>query len=560
MKNTLVAKILNRVADFLEMEEETFKVKAYRKAAHTIQLLPIDIEEYAKKRKLTELPGIGENIAEKIKEILETGKLSYLEKLEKEYPIDMDSLLAIEGIGPKTIKTLYEKLEIKNLQDLEYHAKKGNLQKIKGIGEKKEKRILENIKFVQSTLGRQPIAYIEPIAEHIKSTLKEHPTIEKVEIAGSIRRGKETIGDIDLLTITQKPEETIEYFTSLEIADEIIAKGPRKAIIRLEDGFECELRTFKREEFGAALLYFTGSMEFNIQLRRLAQSKSMKLNEYGLYKNKKRIASKTEKEIFKTLGLEYIPPELRENNGEIEKAAQGKLPKLVKENQIKGDLHIHTIWSDGTQTIKNMAKTAQNLGYEYIAITDHSGSLKITGGLDEEKLQRQIEEIDKLDLNIHIFKGIEANIRLDGHLDIPDDILSRLDIVIASIHSPGREDMTERILAAIENKHVHIIGHPTGRKLLRRDEYPLNLDRIFEEAAKTGTILEINANPIRLDLRDIYIKRAIEYGCKLAINSDAHRLQDLRNIKWGVKTARRGWATPHDIINTLKIEKIKRIF
>jgi len=558
MKNALVAKILNRVADFLEMEEETFKVKAYRKAAHTIQLLPIDIKEYAKKRKLTELPGIGENIAEKIEEILKTGKLSYLEKLEKEYPIDMDSLLAIEGIGPKTIKTLYEKLKIQNLEDLKNHAKKGNLQKIKGIGEKKEKRILQSIKFVQSTLGRKPIAYIEPIAQYIKSILEEHPKTEKVEIAGSIRRGKETIGDIDLLTITQNPEKIIEHFTSLKIANETIAKGPKKAIIRLEDGVECELRTFKKEEFGAALLYFTGSMEFNIELRKLAQSKSMKLNEYGLYKNKKKIASKTEKEIFKTLGLEYIQPELRENNGEIEAAAQGKLPKLIKENQIKGDLHIHTIWSDGTETIKDIAKAAQNLQYEYIAITDHSSSLKITGGLNEEKLQRQIEEIDKLNLKTQILKGIEANIRLDGRLDIPDDILTKLDIVIASIHSPGREDMTERIIAAIENKHVHIIGHPTGRKLFKRDEYPLNLDRIFEEAAKTGTILEINANPIRLDIRDIYIKRAIEYGCKLAINSDAHRLTDLHNIKWGVKTARRGWATPKDIINTRNLKEIRK--
>lgn len=286
----------------------------------------------------------------------------------------------------------------------------------------------------------------------------------------------------------------------------------------------------------------------------------MKLNEYGLYKNGKRIASKTEKEIFKALGLEYIQPELRENNGEIEAAARGNLPSLIREDQIMGDLHIHTIWSDGTETIETMARAAESLGYEYIAVTDHSGSLKIAGGLDEEKLQRQIEEIDNLDLKVHIFKGIEVNIRLDGQLDIPDDILSKLDIVIASIHSPGREDMTERILSAIQDKHVHMIGHPTGRKLFQREEYPLNLDRIFEEAAKTGTILEINANPIRLDLRDIYIKKAIEYGCKLAINTDAHRLPDLHNMKWGVKTARRGWATPHDIINTLKIEKIKRIF
>ncbi|MDI9624737.1 MAG: DNA polymerase/3'-5' exonuclease PolX [Methanothermobacter sp.] len=558
MKNALIAKTLNRVADFLELKEETFRVKAYRRAAHTIQLLPIDIEEYAKKRKLTELPGIGKNIAEKIEEILKTGRLSYLEKLEKEYPIDIDSLLAVEGIGPRTIKILYEKLKIKNLQDLEYHAKKGNLRKIKGIGEKKEKRILQSIKFVRSTLGRKPLAYAAPIAEYIKSLIEEHPKTEKVKIAGSIRRSKETIGDIDILATTKNPKEVIEYFTSLELVDNIIAKGPKKAIIRLEDGLECELRIFKKEELGAALLYFTGSMEFNIELRRLARSKSMKLNEYGLYKDKKRIASKTEKEIFKALELEYIPPELRENNGEIEAATQGKLPNLIKEDQIKGDLHIHTIWSDGTETIKTMAKAAENLGYEYIAIADHSSSLKIAGGLDEEKLQGQIKEIENLNLKIHIFKGIEANIRLDGQLDIPDDILSKLDIVIASIHSPGREDMTERILSAIENKHVHIIGHPTGRKLFRRDEYPLNLDRIFEEAAENGKILEVNANPIRLDLKDIYIKKAIEYGCKLAINSDAHRLPDLHNMKWGVKTARRGWATTHDIINTMNLKEIRK--
>ncbi|MDD3454954.1 MAG: DNA polymerase/3'-5' exonuclease PolX [Methanobacteriales archaeon] len=559
MKNALVARILNRVADFLELKEETFRAKAYRRAAHTIQLLPTDIEEYAKKRKLTELPGIGKNIAEKIEEILETGQLSYLEELEKEYTIDMDSLLAIEGIGPRTIKILYEKLKIKNLQDLEYHAQKGNLQKIKGIGEKKEKRILQSIKFVRSTLGRRLLAYAAPIAEYIKSRIEEHPKTEKVKIAGSIRRGKETIGDIDILTTTKNPKEIIDYFTSLEIADEIIAKGPKKAIIRLEDGLECELRIFKEDEFGAALLYFTGSMEFNVELRRLARSKSMKLNEYGLYKNSKRIASKTEKEIFKALGLEYIQPELRENNGEIEAALQGKLPTLVREDQIKGDLHIHSIWSDGTETIETLAKAAESLGYEYIAITDHSSSLKIVGGLDEEKLQRQIEEIDKLNSKVHVFKGIEVNIRLDGQLDIPDDILSRLDIVIASIHSPGREDMTERILSAIQNKHVHIIGHPTGRKLFRREEYPLNLDRIFEEAADNGKIFEMNANPIRLDLKDIYIKKAIEYGCKLAINSDAHRLPDLHNIKWGVKTARRGWATSEDIINTMNLKQIKKI-
>ncbi|MGB9978955.1 DNA polymerase/3'-5' exonuclease PolX [Methanobacterium sp.] len=564
MKNMKVATILYEVADLLEMKEERFKPRAYRKAAGTIESLSKPVEELSKEE-LTKLPGIGKSIAEKIEEIIETGSLKYYENLKNEFAIDFESLHFVEGLGPKKIKRFYDELGVVDLDDLEQAAKHHEIRRLEGMGEKTEQNILENIEFARKKTGRKLLGYILPIAEQLKEELKNFKPVIKVEIAGSIRRRKETIGDIDILVVTKENEKVMDFFTGLEHVDKVILKGQSKSTVRLSENIESDLRVIKEESFGSALMYFTGSKETNIEIRKIAIKKGLKLNEYGLFKDNEQIAGKTEQEIFKKLGMNYIEPELRENRGEIKAAIEGNLPELIDYNDIKGDLQMHTKWSDGSYTIHEMAERAREIGHEYIAITDHVGTLRIARGMDENKIRNQMKEIENINKEINeitILKGAEVNILSDGKLDMSNGVLKDLDVVVASIHSGFRhteEKITDRIISAMHNDNVNIIAHPTGRKIHERKAYELDLNKIFETSKDTGTFLEINSYPNRLDLNDANVKRAVEYGCKLSIDTDSHSKANLKHIELGIATARRGWAKKDDVINTLPLKKLEKL-
>lgn len=565
MKNQLVAAILNQVADLMEIDGVDFRTKAYRRAAHTVETLSEDIEDIKIEGRLQELPGIGEKIAGKIEEIVETGSLEYLDNLKKQFPVDYDALMAVEGLGPRSIKQLYNELGVKNLDDLEKNAKRHRIRRLRGMGEKTERKILINLDFARKSTGRNLLGHILPVAQKIKEDLSGNDLVFRVEIAGSIRRRKETVGDIDILVTTKNPGEVSDYFTTMDLVDDVVVSGPTKSTVRLkESGIDVDLRVFDDKSFGSAMMYFTGSKETNVELRKIAIAKGLKLSEYGVFKGDELLAGRTEEEVFKSLGMEYIEPDLRENTGEIEAAIRGELPKLLKYNEILGDLQMHTEWSDGSAKIRDMALEAQKIGYEYIAITDHSGSLRIANGMNEKTILKQMDKIENLNREMDgftILKGVETNIDSYGFLDVPDKILADMDLVIAGIHSGFKQDKKEinrRILSAMENDNVDIIAHPTGRKIQERKAYELDLEKIFETSIETGTWLEVNSQMNRLDLNDMNVKMAVEKGCKLVINTDAHSIMDLINMELGVATARRGWAKKEDIINTLSLKRLMK--
>ncbi|MBW2988387.1 DNA polymerase/3'-5' exonuclease PolX, partial [Candidatus Woesearchaeota archaeon] len=541
--NKEIADIFYEIADRLEMEDERFKVRAYRRAAETIESLPKGIEVY--KDNLTQLPGIGEAIAKKIKEILETGKLGYLEKLRRQMPVDIQGLRRIEGLGPKKIKVLWEKLGIRNVEDLKKAAEQGKIRNLEGFGAKTEQDILEAIKFAQGAT-RFSLGLVLPLAEQLASELSKYA--ERVDICGSVRRMKDTIGDLDILAISTEPQKLMDVFTRLPGVAKVLLRGLTKTSIILRNGLQVDLRVVGRESYGSALQYFTGSKQHNVKLRTIAKGKGMKLSEYGLFKGDERIGGGSEEEIYKALGLEFVPPELREDRGEIEAAQQGKLPKLVCLEDIKGDLHIHSDWSDGRDSIRRLAQKCIELGYEYMGVCDHVGRLRIAGALDYNGLREQWKEIDQLNKELapfRILKGAEVNIDKKGNIDLPEDVLKQLDIVVASIHfgfKGSEEEMTKRICKAMENPYVTCIGHPTGRMIGIRPGYALAMERVFEKARATGTLLEINSHPARLDLNDVHAKGAIEHTM-LVINTDAHALEHLGFIRYGVAMARRGWCT-----------------
>lgn len=565
MKNQLVASILNEVADLMEIDEVDFRTKAYRRAAHTVFNLSEDIEDIRKEGRLQELPGVGAKIGKKIEEIVDTGSLEYLEDLKKKFPVDYDALMAVEGLGPKGIKQLYNELGVKNLDDLEKEAKHHRIRRLKGMGEITERKILVNLDFARRSSGRSLLGRILPLSEKIQIELKSLDYVERVEIAGSIRRRKETVGDIDILVTTTDPADVMDYFIKMDIVEDVVVKGPTKSTVRLKDnGMDVDIRTFPDESFGSALMYFTGSKETNVELRRVAIAMGLKLNEYGIFRGERLVAGRTEDEVFKKLGMNYIEPELRENTGEVEASMEGNLPELVDYNEVKGDLQMHTEWSDGTGKIEDMAAKAVEMGYEYIAITDHAGSLKIANGMSEKTTLKQMNEIDKFDdkFDIKIFKGVEANIDSYGLLDVPDKILERMDIVLAGIHSgfnENKRELTRRVISAMENENVNIIAHPTCRKIQERNAYDLELDKIFESSNDTGTLLEINGQMNRLDLNDVNIKMAVEHGCSLVINTDSHSTDQLRAMEIGIATARRGWAEKKNIANTLPLKKFTKL-
>ena len=563
MKNKEVARVLYAIADLLEIKEEKFKPNAYRKAAQNIELLPEDIEKVFEQGNLEKIPGVGKNIAKKIEEFLKTGKLEYYERLKKEIPVDVEALSSIEGMGPKKIKTLYNELGIKNLSELEKAAREGKIREIKGMGEKTEKKILESIAFARKG-KRELLGVILPEAMELKALLEKK--VEMISIAGSLRRMKETVGDMDILAFSSQPAEVMDFFTSMENVEAVIAKGETKSSVRLESGIQVDLRIVPKESFGSALQYFTGSKEHNIEVRRIAVRAGCKLNEYGLFKGEKRIAGESEEEVYRALGMDYIPPELRENRGEVEAAMAGKLPHLIEYGDVKGDLQMHTKWSDGANTIEEMVEEARKMGHEFIAITDHVGSLKIAGGMDEDEIRKQMREVGKVNEkydDIHVFYGVEVNIMKDGSLDMGKSVLKDVDVVVAGIHSGLRmseEEMTARMIKAMESGVVNIIAHPTGRIIQRREGIKLDFEKVFDAAKENGVVMEINAQPARLDLNDVHVKRAVEKGLKLSIGTDAHNLSNLHYINLGVAVARRGWAEKKDIINTYSPKKLEKLF
>ena len=568
MDNATVADILNRIAEMLEIKgENPFKVRAYQKAALTIGALTKDIKEVVESGEISNLPGIGESIALKIKELVNTGRLQYYEELEKEIPPELLSLLTIPGLGPKTIQKLWKELGITNKDQLKEAVLSGKLSNLKGFGKKTEENILKGLEQVKKFAERFPLGRVYPLAEAIVKDLKLKSPLKQISVAGSIRRMKDTIGDIDILATSDKPQDVMEVFTSLPYFTEILAKGETKSSARTSMGIQVDIRVVDDSEYGAALYYFTGSKAHNIEVRKIAVSKGLKVNEYGIFRVKDdvKIAGKTEEEIFNTLGLSYIPPEMRENTGEIELALEGKLPKIVELSDIKGDLHIHTHQSDGSNTIEELKEAALNLGYEYIAITDHSSSMGITGGMKASDFLDQIKRINKLNKKgekPYILTGVEVDIKSDFTLNLPNEVLKEFDIVIASIHSgfkESEEQLTDRILSAINNPYVTIIGHPTGRKIAEREAYPVDLDKIFKASAETGTILEVNSFWDRLDLNDVNCRKAKEMGIMVAISTDAHNIEHFNMMKFGVATARRGWLEKKDVLNTYKLKDLLSI-
>jgi len=567
MINAKIAQIFYQMAEYLTMKDVAFKPQAYERAARLIESMEEDLDDIYKKggiKALMAIGGIGQGLAEKIEEFSKTGKIKEYEKLKKQCPVDLEALTAIEGIGPKMIKVLYEKLGVKTLADLEKAAKAHKVQKLPRFGPKVEENILTGIEFAKGSHGRFLLGFVLPLVRKIEERLNDLDFVSEAIAAGSVRRMKETVGDIDILVISDKPSDVMDYFCTMPEVEKVLAKGETKSSVRLDLGLDADVRVVAKESFGAALQYFTGSKDHNIVLRRLAQDKRLKLNEYGVFRGKKQVAGKTEEEVYKSLSLRWIEPELRENMGEIEASKSGTLPRLIGYKDIKGDLQMHTEWSDGIHSIKEMAEAAKQLGHEYIAITDHTGELRIAGGMDEKTILKYFAEIDKVDKSfkgIRILKGIETNIRKDGTIDIPDKTLAKADIVLASVHSNfkmSRAEQTKRICKAMENMHVDIISHPTARVIQGRPGYDVDFEELFKCARRTGTVLEINSYPDRLDLNDIHIKKAIEAGVKLSIGTDSHSKNQLHNIELGIAQARRGWAARKDIINTMDYDELIR--
>jgi len=561
MKNRLVAKILYEVADLLELEGVEFKPRAYRRAAQAVESCPIPIEDLVAQGRLHELPGVGESIAQKIEEIVRTGKLALHEELKAKLPVDLYALTQVEGVGPKTAKLLYEALGVRTLEDLERVAKEGRIKEVKGLGPKIEEKILRGLQEALAAEKRELLGYALPLARHICQKLLETGLFRRVEPAGSLRRGKETVGDLDLLALSDRPEEAAQAFASLPEVEEILAQGPKKVSVRLTGGLQADLRIVPEESFGAALQYFTGSKAHNIRLRERAVARGWKLNEYGLFaEDGSVIAGKTEEEIYRALGLSFIPPELREDQGEIQAAEAGALPKLVELQEILADLHVHTDWSDGKMALLEVAQEARARGLRYLAITDHLRFAQAIPGLSPDDLRRQIEEIHRINESLEDFRllcGVEANIGKDGSLDVPRDLLPQLDLVIASVHTHfrlSRKEMTERLVRAVEDEAVDVLGHPTGRLIGERPAYEADWDEVFRRAAKAGTLLEVNANPQRLDLPADLIRRALEYGVRFIVGTDAHAPEHLDFLEYGVLTLRRGWAQSKDVLNTLPLE------
>jgi DNA polymerase (family 10) len=571
MMNLDIARIFDEIADILEVKgENPFRIRAYRRAARTIETLTQDLKVIAERGGVSELkkiPGVGEGIAKKIVEIAQTGDCKKHRELKQEVPSGVLELLAIPRVGPKTIAKVHEELGIESIEELEEAAKSHKLAGIPGLGAKVEENIVKGIEQYRGYKGRVLLSEALPRAELIVNELKQLDAVENITIAGSLRRMRETIGDIDILVVSKRPLEVMDAFTSLDGVEDIVAKGDTKSSIVL-NGIDVDLRVVDAASFGAAAHYFTGSKHHNIRIRELGVKVGLKINEYGIFSGDERIGGEDEDDVFESVGLLYIPPELREDRGEIEAAKENRLPQLVGASDIKGDLHVHTNWSDGKNSIEDMAEAALSLGYEYIAVADHSPAVGITGGMNEEKIAKRQAEIERVNkrfedegINFRVLAASEVDIRSDFSLDLPDGILKSLDVVVGAIHTKFSQDcetMTQRLVAAMENENVDIIAHPTGRLLGKRDPYEVDMEQLMESAKETGTILELNSFPSRLDLNDIHCRMAKDYGVLVAISTDAHDAMQMRDvIRYGVATARRGWLEVKDVVNTWGLDDIK---
>ena len=573
--NQEISKILKEMAVLLEMKGVAFKPRAYEKVAYAVESLQEDVREIYKKgglKAVEDIPGVGKGIAERIEEYLKTGRIKDYDILKKQMPVDIEGLRSVEGVGPKMILKLYKKLGIKTRDQLEKAAKAGKLRSIEGMGEKTEENVLRSIDFLKRSGGRLVLGFAMPVFRSILKKLSQVEGVQKAEFAGSTRRMQETVGDLDILVISRKPSKVMDFFVSMPEVEAVYGHGETKSSVRLKIGIDGDLRVLPPESFGAAQQYFTGDKFHNILVREMAIKKGYKLNEYGLYKGKKMLAGKDEEEIYNKLGMAWIPPEIRTSGGEIEAAlrqAQGELsglPHLIGYDDLRGDLQVQTDWTDGEHSIKQMAEAAKKIGLEYICITDHTKSLAMTGGSDEKKLLRQMAEIDKVQKEvpgIKILKGAEVNIMKDGSMDINDETLAKLDVVGGAVHSLfnlSEKEQTQRIKRAMENPNVDIIFHPTGRIIKKREAYKVDVEELLKVAKETKTVMEIDAFPDRLDLKDEYIRKGVESGVKFSIDSDAHSVNHFQYLEFGIAQARRGWAEKKDVINTRSWEEMLKLF
>lgn len=562
--NEDIAMIFDEMADLLEIENANpFRVRAYRNAARSIRGLGQELQKMlANGIDLTQLPGIGQSLADKIKEIIKTGHVKALDKLHKEVPASLEDLLHVPGLGVKRVRKLYHDLNIKTLKQLKHAAQQGQLQSLHGFGVKTEQRILEALQSSHLSEKRFLHHTVHHYADPLLAYLNKVPGVSQVEVAGSYRRGQETVGDLDILVCAKSDSPVMRFFVDYDEVTEVISKGRTRATVFLRSGLQVDLRVIEAQSYGAALHYFTGNKAHNIQIRKLAKQQGLKINEYGVFKGNKRVSGKTEASIFRAVGLPYIPPELRNGRNEIKAAQQHKLPRLISGDDIQGDLHVHTRASDGHASIEEMAQAARQRGLKYIAITDHSPSLTVAHGLDESRLLQQLEAIDKINQQFRdftILKGSEVDIREDGCLDYPDSVLLQLDIVIASVHSKfhlSRAKQTRRILRAMESNSIHILAHPTGRLLGERDPYDVDMSRVIKAAAERGCFLELNSQPQRLDLNDIYCQQAKQQGVLISVNSDAHAPDDFDYLCGGIRQARRAWLEKKDVLNSRSINQL----
>ncbi len=567
MDNIEIAKFFNEIADILEIKNaDRFRIGAYRRAAQVIGGLPQDIKEVYQAGKLEDIPGVGKTLAQFLTELITRGKSAELEKIRKSISPGLIKLLRINSLGPKKVKFLSKKFKIKSLKDLKKLITTHKLLKEKGWGIKSEQNIFEGIKLYEKFSQKYLLGEVDGLVNNILTKLKNYSNIKQAEICGSFRRSKETVGDLDFLTTTDYPDKAIKFFCHLPEVKKILSQGPTKVKVLLKRGIEADLRVVKPESFGAAMHYFTGSKAHNIAVRQIGVNKGFKINEYGVYKRNKgqfkKIGGRDEVDIFRAIDLPWIPPEIREDSGEIEAAANNALPSLIAQKNIRGDLHIHSTWSDGEDSILAMAQAARQLGYEYLAITDHTVTVGVTHGLNARAILKQLKEIERVRQRIKgikILSGSEVDIRKDGSLDLPNDILSKLDVVVASIHTSfkmSKTEMTKRLLKAIKNPQVDIIGHPSTREINHREPIEVDWEIIMKEARQSKTALEINSFWNRLDLNDVQARMAKNLGVKLVISTDAHNVAELNNMKFGIATARRGWIEKKDVLNTLSLREL----
>lgn len=565
--NSDISRILDQLADLLEIDgANPFRTRSYHEAARTIDGLPHRVTEMLDEGEdLSKLHGIGKSMVEKIEEIVRTGKLRQLDELEERVPGELSELMKVSGLGPKRVKLIFEELGVSTREDLIAAAEEGRLRSLGGLGAKTEKNILEELEKRGEPGKRSHLAAVEELAEDLIAYLREVQGVKKALIAGSYRRRKETVGDLDILVTCKKDCPVMDRFTAYDDVAEVISRGSTRSSVRLRGGLQVDIRVVPEVSCGAALQYFTGSKAHNVAVRKIAVEKRLKINEYGVFRRDDRIAGKTEEEVYKAVGLVYVPPELREDRGEVVVAMKGGLPQLIELDDIRGDLHCHTTASDGTAALEEMAQAAKDRGYDYLAITDHSKRLTVASGLDEKRLRKQMEEIDRVNdklAGVRLLKGSEVDILEDGSLDLADDVLAELDIVVCSLHSKfdlPEEKQTSRLLRAMDNPNFNVWAHPTGRMVGQRAPVDIDIEQVMQAAVERGCFLEVNSQPARLDLNDVYCKLAKEMGLRLAISTDAHATNSLNYIRYGIDQARRGWLEADDVINTRSWRDLKKL-